>query len=161
VTEQLLRANLRTIGDELMNHDDDDLEDELHEAYGDDDDRVLQDGEKIRVRFDMLDAMQRSVYEDSANHRPGWRVPSSVSDQDAAVARSFAGYVKHLQDGYRSPVPTRTSKPTTRPLTLQDAQAAADSAREERDEWLRNAYKRKPGVRLPHGHAFGDQPNGT
>jgi hypothetical protein len=127
-----------------MNRDQyEDIEDDEDEFVEDGD--IVQDGESVRVPFQLMDSVQRSVADgwDHANQRPGWRVPASVQD-DAATAH--AEYVRYLQDGYRTPAVadqgdniTLKSKP--RPTSLADSRIAADAARDERDAWMRDAWR--------------------
>jgi hypothetical protein len=148
-------------GNNMREDYDDDLEDD--ELEDEDDDGILRDGESMKVPIHMLDSVQRSIAEgyDPVNNRPGWRVPERVRELDHLVDHAHRDYVRFLRDAHKRPDAPKP-KPVSRPLTLDAARAAAEQARIERDAWLVNAYKerrkRKPGVQLPHGWAFGDQP---
>jgi hypothetical protein len=76
--------------------------------------------------------------------------------------RQCLGNVETLSDAHKTPSVATNVAPAKRPTSLADSRAAADAAREERDQWLRDAHKeRPPRKRMPWGWAFGDEANGT
>jgi hypothetical protein len=118
--------------------DDDDIEDE--------DDDILKDGESLKVPINFMDSVQRSIADgfDADNHRPGWRVPDHIRDQDKVVADAYEERNRWMRDAHKPAAATGSFGPVAkRPASLADARAAADAAYEERNEWMRNAHKER------------------
>jgi hypothetical protein len=66
----------------------------------------------------------------SDDHRPGWRVPEQVREQDLIIDAAHRDYCGWLRGAHQTPVAdAKPAKP--RPISHADAQQAADSAREE------------------------------
>jgi hypothetical protein len=120
---------------------DDDIEDD----YEDDDDEILADGEARRISISMLDSTQRAIAEnfDTANHRPGWRVPERVRDQDGVIADAYGEYVKYLQTAHRTGYSAQPARSIGPVKAIADATAAAEQARLERDQWMVEAHKER------------------
>ena len=74
------------------------------DAYLDDDDYVVRDGEHVRVPLYLCDATQRAVF-DAYAHQPGF---VSVSDAKVRDAQRMARdarqtWIRGLQDAWRTP----------------------------------------------------------
>jgi hypothetical protein len=79
---------------------------EMRDAYVDDDDVVIPDGGRVRVRMDMMDSMQRRIAQmfDARDHQPHFAEATDVAVRDARTAARDARneYVRNLTTAYRT-----------------------------------------------------------
>jgi hypothetical protein len=107
-----------------------------------DDDRIVEDGESVRIRLDMMDALQRSIHQadqqsrrqtipvvDTTFHVPGYvQVADSPAIRDARKAAMDARreMIDRATNAWRSP----SNPPLPRPTSFQDANAMRREARD-------------------------------
>ena len=87
-----------------------------HHQHRDDDDRILKDGQVLRVpmfMMDGMDAVQKAVARSSARvtdgsgkgglnlHRPGFRLSDARQTSDAAIARAYELYDAELTSAWK------------------------------------------------------------
>ena len=119
-------------------HLDDDLDDEEEDTEEHHD--VVPDGGSVRVPITMMDSVQRAIY-DSTNHRPGWRVPERVRQQDQIVSDAYGEYVAWLRGAHRAPSMTADAKPVRRFRSLADARVEAQRAYQDYVRYLTDTHK--------------------
>jgi hypothetical protein len=118
--------------------------------HNDDDDKILKDGESVRISMTMRDSLDNNRITDAkpqftdgrttdptALNRPGYRIPA-VNDR-RAVHDAYAKYQDELVNAYRAPVPVSEA---------QDHRATVDSKTidqlyAERDAELADAWRTK------------------
>jgi hypothetical protein len=139
-----------------------------HQRDEDDDDRILKDGERMRVPMRMCDSLQRQVARHFGTlsdagplriadttaspfglHRPGFRIAIGGNEDawlDRAIARDAveearAAYEEELTNAWRNPPTSGRCGPSDRATgatPISDDRAAAYT---EYEEFLRNAWR--------------------
>jgi hypothetical protein len=72
-----------------------------NDAYLDDDDMVVPDGGSVKVRLELMDALQRQVASDARNHQPHHAELTDKVRQLRAATRG--AYVAQLTNAWRMP----------------------------------------------------------
>jgi hypothetical protein len=114
-----------------------------------------RDGEVVRVPLNLMDAVQRGVYQhytavDARNHQPGFRssnAPEVQTAHDAARASRDA-WLNRTTSAWRGPQSIMPNENNTQ----TDARAAAISARNQKIQRMRDSW------RQPFTAAFRDAP---
>jgi hypothetical protein len=81
----------------------------MRDGYVDDDDSEVRDGQSVRVRLDMMDSMQRAVF-DAYGHQPGY---ARLTDAQAKLRREArGGMIRRAQNAWRDANPAQFTCPS-------------------------------------------------
>ena len=127
-----------------------------NDAY--DDDRIVRDGERVKVRLDLMDSVQRAVATDGlrlhdgtgnpAGHKRGYAFGGNAEQRQRAAA--YAERTTRLQNAWRSPaeaaerIETQLEawhKPGARPGLRQDAATDRVAAHAAYVQRIQNAWR--------------------
>jgi hypothetical protein len=112
-----------------------------------DDDYVLQDGESVTVRLNVMDAQQRQIAFDGRDHQPGYRTRTADSaSHDAAAPRME--WLATLRDAWKSPA-QRSGQRTKDGTVSSFADADPIAARNEMIRTMSDAWKARPRDQAP------------